>query len=281
MAEAQMLCWRPSSQGLVYPRFSNELNTGNVISLHHAWETLMGEPSLKKHIPEIDLIQKMKQVGIRFYAGVDWGFSHDFVIVIFALIPNGEIWIVDCFGAPGLEFAECLEIAKSYRDKYGCEKWYCDQAMPANIKSFTRNGMKCPTFTKDVAGGINALRSKITDGYGRRLLKVLDNDANKGIIEAFLNHHFKLGSDGNPTQEPDDDPGVSDRADAMRYVAQCLFPIKGTQQLHFLKPEGVDHLTNPDNSLHTNQMMEEIAKRTGGAPFVSKSGRKGGFHFDF
>ena len=82
-------------------------------------------------------------------------------------------------------------------------------------------------------------------------------------------------------QEPDDDPGVSDRADAMRYVAQCLFPIKGTQQLHFLKPEGVDHLTNPDNSLHTNQMMEEIAKRTGGAPFVSKSGRKGGFHFDF
>jgi hypothetical protein len=36
--------------------------------------------------------------------------------------------------------------------------------------------MKSPEFTKDVMGGIEALRSKIVDSMGRRFLKVLNVD---------------------------------------------------------------------------------------------------------
>lgn len=289
MAEAQLLCWKPSSKGLVYPRFEGQINKGNVITLEHAWETLMGDPPAKKKISEADLIWKMQNLGIRFFAGVDWGYTHDFVIVIFALIPNGEVWIVDCYSAPGLEFSDCLEVAKSYRDKYHVERWFCDTAMPSHIKSFNKNHMKSPNFTKDVMGGIEAIRSKIVDGNGRRLLKVLYTDANQKVIKSFQKHHFKLGSDGNPTLIPDDTPGTSDQADAMRYVGQNLFPIKGPQKPEFVvtgadgkpidgsTPEGLAEIEK--RMTHSNQMKDELGRLVQDGTFQGGNGKKGGFHW--
>lgn len=281
MAEAQLMCWRPSTKGLVYPRFESEVNKGNIITLNKAYEILIGEPPKKNKVTEIDLVHIMKNLNIRFFAGVDWGYTHDFVIVIFALIPNGEIWIVDCYSSPGLEFPDILDVAKGYRDKYSPEKWFCDQAMPSHIKSFTKNGMKSPHFTKDVMGGIEALRSKIVDGSGRRYLKVLLTEANKKIINAFVKHHFKLGPDGNPTLVPDDTPGVADPADAMRYVAQNLFPIKGPHRpMATVTEEG--QLKRAAMTAAEEQMKQEIASRIegGSSSTGGSSGKKGGFFWD-
>lgn len=287
MGEAQLMCWKPSTKGMVYPRFENISDNGNVISLEKAWETLVGPGIRKSKITDIDLLFKMQTLGIRFFAGVDWGYTHDFVIVIFALIPNGEIWIVDCYSQFGLEFADCLNIAIEYRDKYNVERWFCDQAMPANIKSFNKNHMKSPKFTKDVMGGIEAIRSKIIDGNGRRYLKVLNTPENQKVIMAFLKHHFKLGPDGNPTLVPDDTPGVADQADAIRYVGQCLFPVKGPQKVEttWLDNKGVPiDPHSPEareramqESIHENQMKQEIANRIGGTPTSGGTGKKGGF----
>lgn len=307
MGEAQLMCWKPSSKGLVYPRFDStvskddRMNT-NVITLEKAMTTLLGGEDIektarelgfqfKKKVSEIDLLHIMQTLGIRFYAGVDWGYTHDFVIVIFAMIPNGEIWVVDIYMAPGLEFQDMLSIAINYRDKYKIEKWFCDQAMPSHIKSFNKNAMKSPSFTKDVMGGIEALRSKIVDGAGRRWLKVLYTEAGMKVINAFVKHHFKLDGAGNPTLEPDDTPGIADPADAMRYIAQNLFPVKGPQKpgvawtgpdgkpIDGSTPEGKEELRK--RMEHANQMREEIQKRIGGEEFKGGTGRKGGFHFNF
>ena len=70
-------------------------------------------------------MHELQKAQIPIYAGVDWGFTHDSVIVIAANLPNGEVWILDCFAAPGLEFVDVLENAKGYRDKYGIQKWFC------------------------------------------------------------------------------------------------------------------------------------------------------------
>src|SRR5205807_160032 len=71
MGEAQLMCWKPSSKGLVYPRFETTINTGNVITLEKAYETLFGET--KKKVNELELLLAMHNLGINFYAGVDWG----------------------------------------------------------------------------------------------------------------------------------------------------------------------------------------------------------------
>src|SRR5581483_7062658 len=233
----------------------------------------------------------MKIAGIRFFAGVDWGYTHDFVIVVFAMIPNGDVWVVDCYSNSGLEFPDCLEIAKTYRDKYTIERWFCDQAMPSHIKSFNKNHMKSPKFTKDVIGGIEALRSKIVDTTGRRYLQVLNVEANQKVIFSFLKHHFKLGPDGNPTLEPDDTPGVADQADAMRYVGQNMFPVKGPQKPEAVWVDQSGQRMDPNDpiareqariaSQHEIQMRDEIAKRIGAEPSSGGTVRKGGFHWSF
>ena len=276
-AEAQLMCWKPGSEGLVYPRFDTKLGA-NVVSLKEAYETIMG-PTNKTYISEIDVLNAIINAQIPLYAGVDWGYVHDSVIIVAALLPNGQVWIVDCFASPGLEFSDVLEIAISFRDKYTIQKWFVDQAMPSHMKSFNKNGMKCPAFKKDVFGGIESIRSKIVGADGKRFLKILDTPNNKKVISALIKHRFVLDGQGNLTMNPDDERGVADICDALRYIGQNLFPIRGTY-----KPGATitDKDGNPviqNSQTPSEQMMSEIVNRIGPGEFKNIHGKKGGFHW--
>lgn len=286
-AEAQLMCWKPGSTGLVYPRFSSDSTRGNVITVKAAYESLFGPTN--KPVNELTLLNDMKGLEILFYAGVDWGYSHPFVITIVAVIPNGDIWLMETYSAPGLEFSDQLEIAKTYRDKYNVHKWFVDQAMPSSIKTFNRSGMKCPSFKKDVMGGIEAVRSKIMSGNDKRQFKIILNESNKKAITALSKHRFLLDGLGNPTLNPDDSPGIADICDTLRYVGQNLFPIKGYQ-----KPENVwldaagkkIDMNDPEArrmaemaSQHENQMKAELTKLVGEGPITISTSKKGGFFF--
>ena len=62
MGEAQLLCNKPSSSGLVYPRFSI---IDNSISIDEAYEYLSGEKESGRTLTE--LIEYMHNLGIEFY----------------------------------------------------------------------------------------------------------------------------------------------------------------------------------------------------------------------
>lgn len=279
-AEAELMCWRPGSEGLIYPRFVSQVGKGNVIDYKTAYETLMGPTT--NVITELTLIQAMHDAGIQFFAGVDWGYTHDFTIIIMAMIPNGEVWVVDSFAAPGLEMADMLRVAIPYRDKYRVQAWFCDPAYPANVKTFTRNQMRSPKFTKDVMAGIESVRSKITDGIGKRLFKIINRPENKKLVTAMTKHRFKLDGQGNITTEPDDERGIADLCDALRYIGQNKFPIKGSQRpgASWAEQEQLNQLQNPTV---TEQMKQEIASRIAdaGGSLTNTTSRKGGFHWNF
>lgn len=279
-AESQLMCWRPGSEGLVYPRFSTVAGKGNVITLKEAYESLMG-PTKKASFTEIDLLYQLKEANVPLYAGVDFGFTHDSVILIMAKMPNDEIWVIDCFAAPGLEFSDVLQTAMSYRDKYQIQKWFCDQAMPSSIKSFNKNGMKSPKFTKDVLGGIDAIRSKIVNASGKRLFKVVATPNTKKVITALQKHRFKMDGQGNLTTEPDDEKGVADICDSARYIAQNIFPVRGSQKPEVSWSEVKNIADQPQNPTVNEQMKEEIAKRTNeGGNIVGGTMKRGGFHWN-
>lgn len=279
-AEAELMCWRPGSEGLIYPRFNSQIGKGNVITYKDAFETLIG-PVGDRHVSELMLLQAMFDAQIPFFAGVDWGYTHDFVIVIMAMLPNGEVWLFDTYASPGLEFADQLEIAKSYRDKYRVQQWFVDQAMPSHAKSFTKNGMKSPKFTKDVLGGIEATRSKITDATGRRMFKVIYRAENKKTITALTKHRFLLDGQANPTMTPDDDRGIADICDTIRYIGQNKWPVKGPQKpiSSWTTAEQFGQVQNPTA---TQQMKNEIASLVADTGTMEGGvGRKGGFHWNF
>lgn len=277
-AEAQLMCWKPGSAGLVYPRFSRDKAKGNIVTVVDAYEQITGIRN--EQMTEDFLYNTMLKLGIPIYAGVDWGFTHDAVIVILAKMPNDEIWVLDCFSSPGLEFSDILDTACKYRDRYRVQKWFCDQAMPSHIKSFNKNGMKSPAFTKDVVGGIESIRSKVVNASNKRLFKVVETHKTKKVIEAITKHRFLLDGQGNVTPKPDDEPGIADICDALRYVGQNLFPVKGP-----FKPSAVwtggDVTPENQNPTQEQQMRDEVSKRIQGSGPVLGTGKKGGFHFSF
>jgi hypothetical protein len=190
---------------------------------------------------------------------------------------------METYASPGLEFDDVLEIAKTYRDKYSPQKWWVDQAMPAYIKSFNKNGMRCPEFTKDVLGGIAAVRSKIVNSSGRRSLKIIQNESNKKTISALSKHRFQLDGQGNLTQNPADEPGIADIADNIRYIGQNMWAVKGTQKAMVEYTDDPGKAGQPPSLNYSvnEQMRNEIAKRISGGSTVitSTTKKKGGFTF--
>lgn len=279
MAESQLLCRRPGSEGLVYPRFSK---AGNIITNKEAYEIITGGPCRYSVVTDATLLYAMQNAGIEFYAGVDWGFNHPFVILIVAKIPNGEWWLMETYATSELDVDYVVDAAKSFRDKYNPVKWWCDTSRPDYMKALNKNGMRCPDFKKEVLQGIAAVRSKIVNSSDKRTLKILQNESNKVTIDSIPRHRFQLDAQGNVTPNPADEPTIADICDALRYIGQNMWSVKGTYRPDFVLTDdpGKVGMPKPGNHKVNELMREEITKRLAGSSvYIGTSKKKGGFHF--
>lgn len=262
MAEAQLLNWAPSSEGLVYPRFSQGLGD-NVLTIDQAFTLLSGEHS--SGVTLESLVNYLHSIEAKFYAGVDFGFTNHSVIVVIAETSTGQCIVVDCFSKPGLEAHEFAEIAEGYGEKYKISKWYCDQAAPATIKTFKKKGLKCPEFKKDVQAGIDAVRSRIVTTTGARLLRVLKTEENAPVLTMFKEHHFQLNTAGELTKDPDDTAGIADVGDALRYLGQNVFPAKAAKPKMGETPDPLEAYNkilskDPSAVAIANELNQQIMK---------------------
>jgi hypothetical protein len=223
MGEAQLLCNRPSSSGLIYPRFDN---VKNVLSVREAVKRLSGEESTIDNFEYLK--DHLKALGITIVGGADWGYTDYVVLVVIALMPGGEAWLLDTFMMQHLELDDIAKYGKEMQEDWNVDRWYADQNYPAYLKTLKRKaGMKCPAFTKVVEDGIAGLQGKIVDSSNMRRFFVIDTPNNKCAIDAFGEYKWSLDGKGDPTDKPyHDRDGTSDIMDAIRYPAQNLF-IKG------------------------------------------------------
>lgn len=281
-AESQLMCWRPGSTGLVYPRFVStpSIESTNVLTVEEAYKILTNKDL--DSVSEDMLLEEIKKQEITIDACVDWGFTHEATIGIAAL-PFDECWGLDCFSAPGLEFSDIFEIAMKYRDKYEPSRWWVDQARPEYMVTFNKNGMKSPKFTKDVIGGISALRAKIIDGTGKRKFKVILTENNKKLINALTKHKFILDALGEPTDKPDDEPQIADICDGWRYLAQNRFPVKGAGKVYHATAEPKTAQEQKADTT-SSSYLKAVENATGvafGPPKAVVTKKKGGFYFSW
>jgi hypothetical protein len=220
MSDAQLLCNRPSSSNLVYPRFDSILN---VLTISQAWEKVTGNKN--PAITHEQLREFLLHMGASFIGGADWGYTDYTSLVVLAMLPGGSIWVVDSFLADKLELEDICKYALELDKKWNVDRWYVDQAYPAYIATLRRKGLKVPEFTKVVSDGIAAIQSRIVDSNGVRRFFVLDTPENKKIIETFDNYKWSIDGkgeivEGKPHHDRD---GYSDIADSIRYPMQNLF----------------------------------------------------------
>ena len=280
MAEAQLLCWRPSLHGLIYPRFLETGIDANTLSVAQAWKSFTGNEA-PTGTTLLKLINMLHYHGVQFTAGVDWGFRHAFAVVIGCELPDGAWWIVEVRVVKGLELDEMVSICSEVRDLYKIKKWYADTAMPSYIKTFRRKGMMCLKFKKDIDAGIEAVRGKIMDAMGRRYLRVIESDQNSFLIDGFRKHHFKLDAAGNPTREPDDEE-FADVMDALRYLAQNLFKPAGRMMASNAPMTYENEQVPQQNQVYSTFFHEKINTLTKDNGFGTKGkSSSGSLFFDF
>ena len=90
------------------------------------------------------------------YAGVDWGYSNPFAIVVRILRKDGEQdFQIDEFMRSYMTPQECVLTAKDFQQKYGIEMWYCDEEAPDYIAAFNSAGLKASPVKKG-AGSVMA-----------------------------------------------------------------------------------------------------------------------------
>jgi hypothetical protein len=282
MADAQLLCNKPSSSGLVYPRFDS---VQNVLSVQEAWEKLSGNTSpcdfrmLKQYV--LDL-------GVTFIGGGDWGFTDWTVLPILALLPGGEIWHMDTFMAPGLEIDDIVKYGKELQEEWMIDKWWVDQNYPSYLKTLRRKaGWRCPKFTKDVAAGISALQGKIIDSTNSRKYYIIDTPNNKPVIDAFGEYRWATDGKGDIIEGKPyhDKEGVSDIMDSIRYPFQNLFSkgakpsfgVAGQQQKDKQKQlvTSASDLKEAAKNVNSDLMRDKIASLSTQTPnSAKKSGSK-------
>lgn len=281
MAEAQLLCLKPSSKGLIYPKFEADKN---VLTHDQAMFRITGEPSTSAN--QETLVSLVHSLGVKIVAGVDWGFTHDSTIVVMAIFPGFSL-IIDTFALSGLETHEFVEECAKFGLKYKIDSWYCDTARPDAIKTLKKKLRESgafgqvPEFKKDIFAGIEAIRSQLVSAQGVRSLFVVNNEGNQKLISGFKVHHFKLDGAGNPTKEPDDEE-FADVMDSLRYIGQNVFDSKSGKILisgHNNIPKPIEIDTKKENdqiaaTVNENLMKNEISKLTGGLTSTLSPGKK-------
>jgi hypothetical protein len=268
--KAQLMCWKPSAEGLIYPNFSRERH---MITAAQMAEKITGEPA-PKHFNKANLIALMMARGMSFHLGMDFGFTHRFATVLAGLDGN-RAFVVDVLSVPGLELNEKVELCKS---KYAFldPTVYPDPAYPSDIKTFRRNGFRCKNFTKDVLLGIDAVRSKLMPGFNKEPeIFFLREDLGVELLGSRMaQYHWIIEPETERATEIPDDKD-DDECDALRYLCQNLFGsrTKFTASLH---EEG----EGPGAPTTQNWMSSKIRQLTGGTGGTSVRGKKGGFIFD-
>jgi len=255
MADAQLLCNKPSSSNLVFPRFDPILNT---LTIDEAWKRITGED--RKNISYEQLRQFLLSLGAKFIGGADWGYTDYTSLSIIAVMPGGDTWLIDNIIQDKLELDDICKLALELDKKWEVERWYVDQAYPAYIQTLRRKGLKVPEFTKSVSEGISAIQSRIVDSEGTRRFFVLDVPETRFALGAFNSYKWALDGkgeiiEGKPHHDRD---GYSDFFDSIRYIFQNLF---GTSK----KISFTTVLSDPSllkNKPLPNQSLEEIAKQT-------------------
>lgn len=220
MGEAQLLCNKPSSSGLVYPRF-DEIQ--NILSVPQAIEKITGE---KTYINNFEYLKDLiVNLGVPIIGGGDWGFSDYTALGIFAILPGGVVLHLDTLAMQGLELDDIVKYAKEFQNEWDVDKWYVDQNYPAYIKTLKRHGLKIPKFKKVVEDGIAALQGKIVNSDNVRKYYIIDTPNNKQVIDAFGEYRWKLDGKGEIVEGVPyhDRDGVSDIMDMIRYPHQNLF----------------------------------------------------------
>lgn len=282
----EFLCRKADTSGLVYPRYNEGIHRKTPSQIA---EMVSGEP-----VPSVtdknSLIRYLASKGAVFAAGIDWGYSHLFSVVVFVVWGN-LAFVVDAIGLAKQELDDKLALCEHLKELN--VSFYPDPEDPGSIVTFKRKGFRMKEWNKNsgsVKAGIDIVRTKL---YSKALGATLFFMTGDPVIDMLCNHvrdyHYTTGTDGKFTEVPDD--VNDDMPDSLRYGIMNVFGKNGGLKNSNLNLAPVPNVTleswaqraEKQNSRALTSIIQGLVN---GEPGVSQdnqtskesvSGRKGGF----
>ena len=224
LVKAEMLCWSPSKDGLIYYRYTPEVHR---LSAAKIAEKITGEP-FPDYFTKGQLYELCIQREMQFYVGMDWGYTHNFVSAL-GVRDGARMFIIECYSLGDMDDVQKVDFcARRFRDLKPII--YADPESPASVKLFKKNGFSMREWSKgkgSVQGGIEAVRAKLWPVMGREpQLFFLSNDQGVDLLcERMGKYHWIVDRAGRLTDEPDDKN--DDEMDALRYLIMNVFVKNG------------------------------------------------------
>lgn len=228
MANAQLLCLKPSEEGLIYPRLDEEIHKKTAPQIA---KMITGE-EYPENFSKLDLLRLMEDNGAVWIAGIDHGYTHWFAVTTYAKIGN-KAFVIDFQGMPELELDDkILLLENTWRKnlKIEPERIYADTAEPDSNNTLKRKGkFHITPWTKgkdSVVAGIEILRMKIQPAVGDPEIFFLADDPGVDLLfKHLIQYHWQIDKAGRytniPSEENDDGP------DSIRYGVMNEFMPKG------------------------------------------------------
>jgi hypothetical protein len=310
MAKAQLMCWKASQEGLIYPMLDR---SRHLLTPAQVARKITGE-EYQDSFGFQDLLALIRSrsndpggCSGRWIAGVDFGFTHMFSVVLI-FVDDQNAYVMGRWNRGELDPAEKIDLLDRTIKEFD-PTIYADPEQPDMIKFMKKFGYRCQTWKKgpgSVLGGIETVRWKMnpTLGGDPQLYWVAggpDVEANFRVLSLY---HWALGQDGKPTDEPDevvvrtDDGDIigDDECDAIRYSIMNAFKAR-TQGLivsdddlvRVPGPRAVETAQQGARTLNETWAKQMLEHAMGGqqdpleqsqeeAP--QRKGRKGSFVFD-
>ncbi|CAB4127237.1 Hint domain N-terminal [uncultured Caudovirales phage] len=278
-AQSQLLCKKATTSGLIYPNFDREIH---LVTASQIAEMITGEVHNEK-MTKRELVHLMKEKGIRFVAGMDFGYTHNFSVTLGAVQGN-RAFVLDLISQAELELEAQIDLCNAKIRHYD-PKVYADPENPQNIVTFRKKGYKIHKVEKghgSVLGGIEIVRQALRPAMGPpRLYFLRGDDGVEFLAKRLSQYHWKLDAAGEPTDIPEDKN--DDEADSLRYLVMSIFGKSGRLTIEGGAPtkESTKFGAQPVNGMSwINSRLEGV----GLDPIVddrAARGHTGGFLWDF
>lgn len=211
--KAQYLTWKAENVGAIFPFLNPAQHKLTAAQMAEMMTGQNQDPNMSK----AQLIQTMHNLGVRFVAGMDHGYVHNFAVVL-AAIWGDIVFVFHVISVSNFELSQKIDLCRRELTQFKPDI-YPDIAYPGDNTTFKNAGFRIrDQWTKDTPLSISCVRSKIMPAPGAPPeIYFLAGDA--GCDFAFdmcVGYRWKLDAAGKPTDQPHKE--MDDEVDALRYM---------------------------------------------------------------
>lgn len=171
---------------------------------------------------EIHVVDELPDMR-RYFAGIDWGYTHYGSIVIVGEGVDNNYYLVDGVASQFKEIDWWVEQARKLTDIYGNIPFYADSARPEHVARFDNEGFDISNANKSVIAGIELIA---------KLFKEQKLYVKRDFVPRFFDEIFQYRWKENSTK---DEPlkEFDDVLDGVRYALYSDYVVNSTERASY------------------------------------------------